>query len=435
MKKVLSTTLASLIGLSALAACSPSAPLPQQLRNAPLQRLNASAAANNGLFNKDAAPHPIPGQVIVKVRDGAQFAQSLGRSGARLVDSFETDSPIMLVEGTGRSSEDLIAQFRQDPNVEIAQPNMWLSLAQQIQPAAAAPAPNDPLFGEEWHMERVRALEAWSITKGNPDLVVAVVDTGVDYNHPDLKDRTIKGADYTGESDGSDPIDSFGHGTHVAGIINAAANNGIGVAGIAPNVKVLAVKVLNAKGGGGLFAIAKGIHYSVKQGAKIVNLSLGGPAMQDLISTSVGFWASRQGALLMAAAGNSAGAVGTPARIDDYYMAVGATDEGDGLAKFSCFGKELSVTSPGTKIMATTPTYKVPMNDYGYPMNYAALQGTSMATPLAAGIAALVWSKHPEWSAKQVRAQLERTSVDLGDKGKDNRFGFGRVDAFAALQN
>ena len=438
MKKVINTTVAAGVSLIALAACN--APLPQAQNTARnLQQLNAPAR-HNGVFNRDPQIQFLPRQAVVKLKPGFNpetFRANVTRAGLRVVDRLDIDTPILLVESTSRSTEDLVASLKKDQGVEISQPNYWFSITQNIRPASPrAAAPNDELFAKEWHMDRVKALDAWNHGTGNKDFIVSVVDTGVDYNHPDLKANMIIGEDYTGEDPtGKDPIDSFGHGTHVAGIIGAIANNGIGVAGAAPNVKIMAVKVLGVKGGGSLISIAKGIKYSVDKGAKIVNLSLGGPAVTDLISSAVGFWAVKKGALLMAAAGNSAGQIGTPARIDDYYMAVGASDETDKLAKFSCFGKELSIVSPGTNIWATTPTYKVPLNDYGYAMNYAPLQGTSMATPLAAGIAALVWSKHPQWTAQQVRAHLEKTSVDLGAPGKDNTFGFGRVDAAAALAN
>ncbi|HEY9766066.1 MAG TPA: S8 family serine peptidase, partial [Chroococcales cyanobacterium] len=126
-------------------------------------------------------------------------------------------------------------------------------------------------------------------------------------------------------------------------------------------------------------------------------------------------------------------AVGTPARIK-YFMAVSATDNRDQKAGFSCYGAELSVAAPGVDIMSTTPTYKVPLNDYGYAQNYASLQGTSMATPVVSGIAALVWARHPDWKAEQVRAQIEKSSRDIGNPGRDEYFGFGRVDALSAVQ-
>ncbi|MGE3727734.1 MAG: S8 family serine peptidase [Candidatus Sericytochromatia bacterium] len=430
------------LALGILAACSPvGGPLLNPQSNPALQA--QSAARGSKIFNADPRPQAAPNQVIVKVKPGDPnlFVQTLARSGARVVDFFDIDTRVFLVESASRNTEDLIRQFSQDRNVEIAQPNYLVSLnqipaapRQQGRPNMAAP--NDPLYAQQWHLPHVGALDAWGQGgQGNKDLIVAVVDTGVDYNHPDLKANTIKGKDFTKESpDGLDPIDSFGHGTHVAGIIAAVANNGEGVAGAAPNVKILAVKVLSAKGGGSLFAIAGGIKHSVDMGAKIVNLSLGGPAVTDLISSAVGYWATKKGALLIAAAGNSNTAVGTPARIDDYYMAVAASDQANKRAKFSCYGKELSVSAPGVQIMATTPTYKVPLNDHGYPQNYAFLQGTSMATPLVAGVAALVWSRHPEWTAKQVRQHLEKTAVDVGAPGKDNESGFGVVNAAAAMR-
>jgi thermitase len=431
------------LALGILAACSPvGGPLLNPQANPALLQ-SQSAARGSKVFNTDARPQMAPNQVIVKVKPGDPnlFVQSLARSGARVVDFFDIDTRVFLVESASRNTDDLIRQFSQDRNVEIAQPNYLVSLnqipaapRQQGRPNMAAP--NDPLYAQQWHLPHVGALDAWSQGgQGNKDLLVAVVDTGVDYNHPDLKANTIKGKDFTKESpDGLDPIDGQGHGTHVAGIIAAVANNGEGVAGAAPNVKILAVKVLSSKGGGSLFAIAGGIKHSVDMGAKIVNLSLGGPAVTDLISSAVGYWATKKGALLIAAAGNSNTAVGTPARIDDYFMAVAASDQNNKRAKFSCYGKELSVTAPGVQILATTPTYKVPLNDHGYPQNYAFLQGTSMATPLVAGVAALVWSRHPEWTAKQVRQHLEKTAVDVGAPGKDNESGFGVVNAAAALR-
>jgi thermitase len=434
--------ISAVLALGMLAACSPAGPLLNPQSNPALLQSQSAAARGTKIFNTDMRPQSAPNQVIVKVKPGDPnlFVQSLARSNARVVDYFDIDTRIFLVESASRNTEDLVRQFSQDRNVEIAQPNYIFNLSQTIQPAPrqgrpTVAAPNDPLFEQQWHLPHVGALDAWSSTTGNKDLLVAVVDTGVDYNHPDLKANTIKGKDFTKESaDGLDPIDSFGHGTHVAGIIAAVANNGIGVSGAAPNVKILAVKVLSAKGGGSLFAIAGGIKHSVDMGAKIVNLSLGGPAVTDLISSAVGYWATKKGALLIAAAGNSNTAVGTPARIDDYFMAVAASDQNNNRAKFSCYGKELSVTAPGVQIMATTPTYKVPLNDYGYAQNYAFLQGTSMATPLVAGVAALVWSRHPEWTAKQVRQHLEKTAVDVGPAGKDNESGFGVVNAGAALR-
>lgn len=448
--KNISKLLCATLAMGVLAGCgTTSAPFsqqPTQFNKARFFAKNAKSAKAS--FNTNVTPQTIPNQVIVKAKSTKGLSAKLLRNGLRTVDSFTLDTPVYLLESATRMTAKDISALNNNPEVEFAQPNYMITLKanfnranvrtmnrRRVRRASTSPspaAPNDPLFAEQWSMKKVNALQAWNSTKGNQDFLVSVVDTGIDYDHPELKGRTLQGKDYTSESDNS--IDGFGHGTHVAGIINAAANNGQGMAGLAPGVKTLSVKVLAANGAGSLFAIAGGIHHSVKRGAKVVNLSLGGPAVKDPISTAVGWWATRKGSLLVAAAGNSAGPIGTPARIDDYFMAVGASDESDKLAKFSCYGKELSVVAPGTNIMSTLPTYKVPINDMGFPLNYAPLNGTSMAAPLVSGLAALVWSNHPEWNYKQVRKHIEKTSLDLGTQGKDNTFGHGRVDAFAALR-
>lgn len=412
-------TLALLTGTFILTGCGNSF--------APVNKLSLLpeklAPTKTQIFSVNTGPRVIPDQFIVKAKTTSnKLFKFLTSKGVKVLDSFDIDTPVYLIRNS--SKEDITA-LKQHLDVDFVQEDMYLSL--QVEP-------NDPLYKEQWSMKKINAEQAWTVTTGKQDIIVSVVDTGVDYNHPDLAGKVIKGKDFTKESDGTDPIDGFGHGTHVAGIIAATANNGVGVTGIAPGVKVMAVKVLSKSGGGSLFSIAGGITYSVKNGAKIVNLSLGGPAVADMISSAVGYWAWKKGVLLVAAAGNSGGPVGTPARIDDYYMAVGASDDKDDLAKFSCFGKELSVVSPGTNIMNTTPTYHVPLNDHGYAMNYAALNGTSMACPLVAGLAALVWSAHPNFNSKQVRAKIEKAAVDLGTPGKDNKFGYGRVDAYASVK-
>jgi thermitase len=379
-----------------------------------------------------------PNQLIVRAKPGKSLKTVIQGRSLKVINSFTTDAEHILVE-TGDMAA-LAQTIAADPSVDITSPNYIYTLeiprAEGPQPTATVTGkkPNDPMFDQQWHLAKVGALQAWEQTQGDPNLIIAVVDTGVDYDHPDLKGKVIKGLNHTKEGAKDDPKDGQGHGTHVAGIIAATANNGIGVAGIAPNVKILAEKVLSSNGSGNLFTIAAGVRHAVNAGAKIINESLGGPAAQDPISAGVGAWAVKRGVLLVAAAGNSNNAVGTPARYSDYYMAVAASDENDDKAKFSCFGPELSVSSPGTKILATTPTYKVPLNDHGYPQNYAALNGTSMATPLTAGIAALVWSAHPGWTWQQVRTHLEKTAVDLGKPGKDDLFGFGRVNAAAAVR-
>ncbi|MBI6546640.1 MAG: S8 family serine peptidase [Cyanobacteria bacterium NC_groundwater_1444_Ag_S-0.65um_54_12] len=295
---------------------------------------------------------------------------------------------------------------------------------------------DDPLYGKQWYLSRIGADKAWQNTKG-ADVMVAIVDTGVDYRHPDLDDNMV-GPGYSYVNNKPDAIDEFGHGTHVAGIVGAIQGNGEGVSGVAPRVKILPVAVLGPTGSGSLFNIAKGIKHAADYGMQnkvhvVVNLSLGGAATADSISYTTGWYATGKGALLVAAAGNSNSAVGTPARWDKYYMAVSASDEKNEKASFSNFGPEISVSAPGVNILNTTPTYDVPLNKLGYSKYYAALQGTSMACPVVAGTCALVWSIHPEWNWQQVRMQVEKTAKDLGKTGKDDIYGYGLVQAGAAV--
>lgn len=382
----------------------------------------------------------IPGELIVKVKPSVT-SQSIMMPGAKIVDTLDLGSggKFHLVR-TSKNVDVTAKAFQAKAGVELTQPNYEVKL--NIQPADRSPMPrmvgamstNDPLYAQQWYMPHINVAEAWKQSTGK-GVLVAVCDTGIDYKHPDLV-GAINGPDFINND--NDSMDEFGHGTHCAGIIGANANNGEGVAGVAPDAQLMGIEVLGPSGGGSLYTIAKGIKYAADYGKQkgmrtVINLSLGGPAIVDAVSYTTGWYATNQGALLVAAAGNSNTAVGTPARWNKYYMAVAASDENNEKAKFSCFGPELSVISPGVKIMNTTPSYDVPMNKFGYAKYYAPLQGTSMATPVVAGVAALVWSKHPDWTWKQVRQAIEKSALDLGTKGHDNTFGFGLVQAFGAV--
>ncbi len=374
----------------------------------------------------------VPGEFIVQVKPSARFLPQ-GQIGQTL-DLGEAGKFYLTRTAPGQ-----VDSLAKNPDVVSVQPNRAVQLpitpAQPKLPAFDLPESNDPLFAKQWYLPHIATDRAWGVTRGK-GVVAAVVDTGVDYDHPDLRGNVVsKGKSFAGGKDGKDV---FGHGTHVAGIIAATMGNGEGVAGVAPEAGILPVTVLGANGGGSLFAIAGGIKYAADYGKSnkvhvVINLSLGGPAVADPISKAAGWYATGKGALLVAAAGNSSTAVGTPARIKEYFMAVSATDPTDSKANFSNFGPELSVGAPGVDIMNTTPTYDCPLNEHGYAKSYAALRGTSMATPVVAGVAALVWAKNPSWDWKQVRAHIEKTSKDLGTPGFDNNFGHGLVQAGAAL--
>ncbi len=284
--------------------------------------------------------------------------------------------------------------------------------------------PNDEFYFAQWGLQLGNIPSLWGTSRGTEETVVAVIDTGIDYTHPDLEKRVILGPNYTfskkwyefGKKDPG-PIDDNAHGTHCAGIIGATADNRVGIAGVAPGVKLMAVKVLDANGAGTDFGVMKGIAYAITHGAKIVSLSLGSAGASS-VEREFFEAATDAGALLVAAAGNEADGVGFPAAYPGV-VSVGAIDSGKNLASFSNHDTSLSLVAPGVGIMSTIVGKQ-----------YAKFSGTSMATPYVAGVAALVWSKRPEYTADQVREKLLGTAEKLGDP---SLFGHGLVDAQRAL--
>ena len=215
--------------------------------------------------------------------------------------------------------------------------------------------------------------------------------------------------------------DDFGHGTHVAGIAAAATNNGIGIAGVSWGARVMPVKVLDQYGNGWYSDIADGIVYAADNGAKIINLSLGGAAASQTLCQAAAY-AQQKGALLVAATGNAGAAVLYPAACDGV-LAVAATDRSDQRASFSNYGPEVDLAAPGVDIYSTWPWLD----------GYFTKSGTSMAAPHVSGVAALVWSRWPEWDNIEVSRRIMETAVDVDVSGWDPYTGWGRLDAAAAL--
>ena len=280
-------------------------------------------------------------------------------------------------------------------------------------------AGKDELLPRLWGMARIEAPKAWGITTGSRQVKVAVIDTGVDYNHPDLKGRTTKGFDYV-NGDG-DAMDDNEHGTHCAGSAAAGINDG-GVVGVAPNVTIVPVKVLDAEGSGSYASVANGIIYAADENVNVISLSLGGPSSSPTLESALRY-ARDKGILVVAAMGNEGDEVPQyPAAIPGV-MAVGATNSKDEIAYFSSRGSHISVAAPGDLIMSCIPGGK-----------YERFSGTSMACPHVAGLAALVRSKYPTLAAADVRTRIEKGSRDLGARGFDPIFGHGRINAARALQ-
>ena len=260
--------------------------------------------------------------------------------------------------------------------------------------------------------------------QGGWGIKVAVIDTGVDCGHADLVGGCAYGANFV---NAALALDDHGHGTHVAGTIGAR-DNGQGVIGVAPEVELYAVKVLDANGSGSWSAVAAGIDWAVQNGMNVISMSLGGTAGSQAVADAVAA-ADAAGILVVSAAGNS-GCCNTvlyPAKYPES-MAVAAVDQLDQWASFSSTGPEVDVAAPGVAIYSTVPTVFCALCD---PSGYRYLSGTSMATPHVSGVAALLMSRG--WSKSDARSLITDTAVDLGTGGVDDYYGWGRVDAVAAV--
>ena len=287
-----------------------------------------------------------------------------------------------------------------------------------------AVTPNDSNFSSQWGVTKIRADEAWVIARGN--VTIAVLDTGADYNHPDIDSKIIKGRNYHAgwwePWNWYDPIDGHSHGTHVSGICAAETNNSTGVAGVSWGSKVLAVKVCDDSGGCPENIVAKGIKYAADKGAKIINMSLRFNSSSTALKKACDYAASK-GVLIVAAAGNDNDSnKNYPAAYSNVF-AVGNTTSSDTRytgTYGSCYGNWVNIAAPGTNIYSTI------LNN-----NYGNKTGTSMASPMVAGAAAVVWAKHPSWTATKVRQRLEQTAKPLTGL----QLGAGRIDLFEAVFN
>jgi subtilisin family serine protease len=304
-------------------------------------------------------------------------------------------------------------------------------------------ASNDPRYPEQWALERVGAPCAWQSTTGSEQVTVAVIDTGVDLGHPDLVGR-LRSDGYDFASDDADPGDEQGHGTHVSGIIAATLNNAEGIAGLAPGVQILPIRVLGPNGGTDQ-AIAAGIRYAVERGARVINMSLGAPFLVVNAapeSNRAIREAQDAGVLVVVAAGNEYLPLPNSVSVENLdAMVVAASNESEMKASFSNSGPWVSVTAPGQNILSTMPTYEVEMTSSALPPDqraspgYDYLSGTSMATPYVSALAALVFSVHPDWSPAQVRSAIERNaSRDIYNNHLPHfeiltLLGAGRIDA------
>ncbi|WP_053954860.1 S8 family serine peptidase [Inediibacterium massiliense] len=300
----------------------------------------------------------------------------------------------------------------------------------------------DKYIDYQWALKDIQAFDAWKrIGKNKHKAVVAVLDTGVDYHHPDLEGKIIEGENFVKERQNGSKypynygvIDDNGHGTFASGVISAHYNNKLGIAGLAGdlNVEILAVKVMNDEGEGNIFEISEGIRYAADKGADIINLSLGGEGYSQTMANAVKY-AQEKGVLVVAAAGNDGkdGSNFYPAAYPGV-LTVGAIGVDDSIAKFSNYGEALDIMAPGVQIYSTSIPKEAQFGneEEGY---YAQFNGTSFACPYTAGVAAVYKIVHPNTTPEEIKEALIQTTVDLEDIGWDEKTGYGKLNMYAAV--
>lgn len=392
----------------------------------------ALAANTNSQTTPPAVPEAgyAPGRLLIRfatARAPAMIAETLAPFGATIAAEITPLNVYCLSVPAGQELA-IAEQLRRRPDVLYVEPDYILH---------ATLTPNDPYYAsQQWNLPHINAPAAWDLTTGAASLTIAIIDTGVDLGHPDLSGKLVAGYDFANND--SDPQDDQGHGSHVAGIAAAATNNGVGVAGVAWGARLMPVKVLDSSGSGYTSAIAQGITWAVDHGARILNLSLGGPNYSSTLADAVAY-AYTHNVLVIAAAGNEY-LEGNPTSYPAAYpnvLAVAATTDQDSHASYSNTGFYVDISAPGgdpTSSSDTNPRHWIYSTYWrGSGLSYAGSAGTSMAAPHVAGLAALIWSLHPDWTNDQVQQAITATAVDLGAPGRDDVFGYGRINAYAAV--
>ncbi|WP_135611737.1 S8 family serine peptidase [Methanococcoides sp. AM1] len=407
----------------------------------PVSAFTPSVDAQHDIYDELTIDIPkndlyVPGEIIVKFTPGLseeKIANINAMNGAKVKYTSQYAGFKVLKIPENRNAEKMVEMYTKNPNVEYAVPNAIMT----------AFSVNDSFYSYQWNLYSTYGINvepAWEITTGD-GVVVAVLDTGVAQNAPDLADTNfVSGYDFINGD--NDPSDDHSHGTHVAGTIAQSTNNGIGVAGVAYDCSIMPVKVLGADGSGNLAQLVDGIYFATDNGADVISMSLGYPpryypgvALDNALE-----YADEHGVTIVAAAGNDGTRfVSYPAAYEKC-IAVGATGYDGNLAPYSNYGPGLDVVAPGGNTGQD-------LNNDGYGdgilqntfdpstqiFSYYFFQGTSMATPHVSGVAALLISQGA--SNDEVRTALESTAMDLGKSGWDTAYGYGLIDAKAALDS
>lgn len=345
----------------------------------------------------------VPDEILLKFKPGISEEAKENIKNQHALEVLEAipQIEVLRVKVNANSKDAVIEALSRNPNVEYAEPNYINQ---------AVFTPNDTYFENQWAIQKISAPQAWDISQGSPSVVIAVLDSGVDFTHEDLVNK------------GTGALDDYRHGTQVAGVVTANTNNATGLAGVCPLCQIMSVKVLSSTGAGSDSTVAVGIIQAADNGAKVINLSLGGYATTTTMNNAVNY-AWNKGVVIVGAGGNDNTSMSFYPAAHSNVVAVGATSYHEGKAVYSNYGSWLDISAPGDDIYTTL------MNG-----GYEYISGTSLAAPHVAALAGLIFSAKPGLTNQQVVDIITSSADDLGAAGKDDYFGYGRINAYKALQ-
>ncbi|MBX0318450.1 S8 family peptidase [Shouchella clausii] len=357
-------------------------------------------------FHENQAVVKLPPQI-----NGNEWAQKKG------YELLADNHPFYIVKDGNKELQRLIEDLQQDETVLFAEPNYAFS--NQVRTVEKKVEPNDEYFKPyQWNLKQIHADDGWNFANGT-DTTIAIIDTGVDPNHPDLKGKLTEG--YNAIDDSSDYKDTNGHGSHVAGIAAAVTNNIDGVAGVSWQSKIMPIKVLDENGEGSSYSVARGIYWAVDHGADVINMSLGDYYHSDLLYEAIQY-ADKHDVVIVSASGNDNSEEPMYPAVYPEVITVAAVDQDRNRSFFSNFGDHVDLAAPGENIPST---YK--------DNQYAVLSGTSMASPHVAGLAALLRSANPDLNNDQIGDLILGACDQLGDGDYNVYYGYGEMNVQASL--
>lgn len=350
------------------------------------------------------------GRILVIPRAGlpaAEFSKIMKEHGGKAKKVGQSD--LHIVNVPAHAEESIVARLADHPHLKLAE------LDRKVSPSMT---PNDPYYGSEWHLPKISAQNAWNTTQGS-GVTIAILDSGVNGAHPDLSAQMVPGWNFYDNN--SNTSDVFGHGTLVAGTAAAMTNNGTGVSSIAGQSKIMPIRITDTSGYGYASTIAQGLVWASDNGVRVANVSFGG-AVGILSVQNAAQYMKDKGGLVIAAAGNTGTELTTTPTTT--MIPVSATDANDAIASWSSYGNFVAMSAPGVNIWTTRREG-----------DYKTASGTSLSSPLTAGVIALMMSANTKLSSLEIENLLFSSAVDLGASGRDPYYGYGRVNAEAAVQS